>query len=159
MDREGVMPEVEYVIRSLAGRRVAGRSVTIRQGRSIGEVVGPLFGTVAEQLSRIGACPETGVAVYEPGERGMSALICYDYAGEDADGLDVIDLPPVDQAVCTVHRGSTDGIGEAWMSLHSWLLGHGYRPSAPGREVYLQAAGEDQSTWVTELQQPVQPTT
>lgn len=155
IERENTMSDVEYVIKTLPPRRVAGRSVTIGEDQNIGEVVGPLFGAVAGQLAAGGACARTGVAVYESTEQGMSTLVAYDYAGEEVDGLQVVDLPAADQAVCAVHLGAMDGIGDAWMNMHSWLLGHGYRPSAAGREVYLEAGGDDQSTWVTELQQPV----
>ncbi len=155
IERENTMSDVECVIKSLPPRRVAGRRVTIGEDQSIGEVVGPLFGTVAQRLSAAGACAQTGVAVYESTDEGMSTLVAYDYSGSEVDGVQLVDLPAAEQAVCAVHLGATDGIGDAWMNLHSWLLGRGYRPSAPGREIYLEAGGDDQSGWVTELQQPV----
>jgi effector-binding domain-containing protein len=46
-------------------------------------------------------------------------------------------------------------IGESWQALHRWVSDNGYRYDGPCRELYVRAESDDQSDWVTELQQPV----
>jgi effector-binding domain-containing protein len=47
------------------------------------------------------------------------------------------------------------GIAESWHALSTAVADRGLTATATCREHYLQSASEDQSVWVTELQQPV----
>jgi hypothetical protein len=61
-------------------------------------VVEPLFGEVAEALSRAGGCPSSPVATYEADEDGgVRIVLGYDYAGAAAPGFEVRTLPAVGQ--------------------------------------------------------------
>ena len=157
IEKEHHMSEVEYVVKSLPGRRLAGRRARAGSQPEIGDVIGPLFGEVAAAVGAAGGCPETGVAVYEfDGEEGLALLAGYDYAGEAAPGFDLVELEPIAEGVCAVHLGAMDTIGESWQGLARWIDDQGWRMSGPAREVYLRAWPlDDQSEWVTELQQPV----
>ncbi|TDN87755.1 DNA-binding transcriptional MerR regulator [Microbacterium sp. BK668] len=70
------------------------------------------------------------------------------------DGWEVVALPGVERAAVSEYRGEMAGIGEAWHRFMQDVVGDGATFAGPCREVYLQADGP-QSTWVTELQQPV----
>lgn len=157
IEKEHHMSEVEYVVKSLPGRRLAGRRARVGSQPEIGGVIGPMFGEVAAAVGAAGGCPETGVAVYESdGEEGMRLLAGYDYAGEAAPGFDVLTLDPVAEGVCAVHLGAMETIGESWQALARWIDDQGWSMNGPCREVYLRAWPlDDQSEWVTELQQPV----
>jgi hypothetical protein len=48
-----------------------------------------------------------------------------------------------------------DRIAESWQELHSEIFARGLIHAGPCRELYVRAISEDQSDWVTELQQPV----
>lgn len=161
IEKEDQMSETEYVVKSLPSRTVAAARASVATQPEIGAVVGPLFGEVAGAVSAAGGCPETGVAVYEmdgssPDDE-IRVLVGYDYAGAPAPGFEVVALPAVDRCVCAVHLGSMETIGDSWQALTRWLDAQGWSPAGPGREVYLRAwPPDDQSDWVTELQQPVQ---
>ncbi len=157
IEKEHHMSEVEYVLRSLPWRRLAGRRGRVGSQPEIGQVIEPMFGEVAAAIEAAGGCPETGVAVYEfDGEEGMRLLAGYDYVGQPAPGFEVVTLDPVPEGVCAVHLGAMDTIGESWQALARWVDDQGWSLSGPCREVYLRAwPPEDQSDWVTELQQPV----
>ena len=53
-------------------------------------------------------------------------------------------------------RYAADGVGSSWQALARWVEGNGWSTAGPGRENYVRAEpADDQSGWVTELQQPV----
>jgi AraC family transcriptional regulator len=70
----------------------------------------------------------------------------------------VHELPGVAAAASAVHTGSYDRISGAYRALTAWTQANGYRASGPNREIYLQGfeSGPDPSSYVTELQLPVQ---
>ena len=172
IEREHQMSETEYVVKPLPSRTIAAARASVATQSEIAGVVGPLFGSVAAAVQAAGGRPETGVAVYEmaeaaeaaelaeaaetAAEEGLRMLVGFDYAGAPAPGFEVIALPAVDRCVAAVHLGSMETIGDSWQALIRWLEAQGWTPAGPGREVYLRAwPPEDQSDWVTELQQPV----
>ncbi len=156
IEREDQMSQVEYVVKSLPGRRIAAREATVTSQPEIAAVVEPLFGAVAGAVDAAGGCPQTGVATYAADEEGVRIVLGYDYSGEPAPGFDVHTLPAVEQAVCAVHLGAMDTIGASWQALFAWVEAQGWTPAGPCREIYLVASpDDDQSGWVTELQQPV----
>jgi len=78
-------------------------------------------------------------------------------AGDDPvhnDAWQVVELPAVERAAVSTYRGDMPGIGAAWSEFMQAVVADGATFAGPSREVYLQADGP-QSTWVTELQQPV----
>ena len=57
----------------------------------------------------------------------------------------------------TVYRGGYDGLGAAWGEFHAWIAAQGHTRRADLWEFYVQGpeSGSDQSTWRTELNQPL----
>ena len=70
------------------------------------------------------------------------------------EGLELVDLPEIAEAVAVQHFGGPAGIPDAWQAVFAWLDANGAIPSAPGREVYLSSDPGDEDAWVTEVQQP-----
>jgi len=101
---------------------------------------------------------EPGTFWYEPIEGTEDLRVWVSWpAGDDpvpSDAWQVVELPAVERAAVTTYRGEMSGIGAAWGLFMQAVVAEGGAFSGPSREVYLQADGP-QSTWVTELQQPL----
>jgi DNA-binding transcriptional MerR regulator len=161
IEKEHLMSQTEYVHKPLAAVRLAGRRATASSQPEIGTVVGPLFDDLAGAVRAAGGSLATPLATYELGEDDvMRIVVGYAYAGAPATGFDLIDLPASEDAVCAVHLGSMETIGESWQALAREVDSTGLTPAGPCRELYVRADPTlDQSEWVTELQQPVIPVT
>ncbi|GAA1976019.1 MerR family transcriptional regulator [Isoptericola halotolerans] len=156
IEKEKAMTSIEIVKKSLPAVRLAARTTVVAAQPEVAAVVGPSFDAVARALEPNQGLLETPIAQYDAGEDGLRVVVGYAYAGEARPGFEVVDLPAVDIAVCAVHHGSMDRIGESWQALHTEMTARGLVPSGPCRELYVRAEpDEDQSDWVTELQQPV----
>lgn len=149
------MSPIEIIEKPLPALRLAVRTAVVTEQPEIAGVVGPLFDSVAAELARAGASLATPVAVYEAGEAWVRVTAGYEHAGTAPDGVETVGLPRVAAAVCGVHLGSMERIGESWQALDTEIIARGFVPSGPCRELYLRAVSDDQSDWVTELQQPV----
>ena len=97
-----------------------------------------------------------GVAVgyYLTAEDGLECHAGFAYDGAAVDGVEIGELPAVEEAVTLVHLGSMATIGESWQAIGGWLGDNGAEPSAACREIYLETPMDSQDGWVTELQQP-----
>ncbi|WP_353114913.1 MerR family transcriptional regulator [Microbacterium sp.] len=157
IEEENHMSRIEVIEKPLRAVRLAARTAIAADQPEIGTLVGPLFDAVSEVLDRRGEALTTPIAQYESRDDGMHLTVGYAYAGPPLEGIEIVELPAVETAVCGVHLGGMDGIGSSWMSLHEEILGRGMAPSGPCRELYVRAVSDDQRDWVTELQQPVAP--
>lgn len=148
----------EIVEKPLEPARLAARTVVVPTPAEISAVVGPLFNDVAAAIERAGGTPGLPVAVYQMVTDGLRAVIGFAYDGDPPADLEIVDLPAVEKATCAVHHGSVERIGALWQELHGAIAARGLVPTGPGREVYLVSDPvDDDSRWVTELQQPVAP--
>lgn len=154
IDKEHDM-SIEYVTKSLPAVRLAARSTDVEEGQAIGEVVGPLFEQVGAAVAGAGGSLRTAIASYDVRPGGIHVIVGYTHDGPAPEGTTIVELPAVEHAVCCVHLGAMTGIGAAWQALVQHAETSGWDLLGPCREDYLQAEGEDQSSWVTELQQPV----
>ncbi|WP_454198336.1 MerR family transcriptional regulator [Nocardia sp. Marseille-Q1738] len=161
IEKEGVMPAHDVVIKSVPAVRVAELSgiASDFEPESIGPVVGPLFEDLCARLERTGVTPVgAGLAYYE--ERGDGTVLVHaamqvDLNPDGEHDFTVVDLPAIDRAATVVHRGSMDLVLEPWQALARWIDENGYRLVGPSREVTLVYT-EDPAGWVTELQEPIQ---
>jgi effector-binding domain-containing protein len=48
-----------------------------------------------------------------------------------------IEVLPAITAACMVHKGPYDQLPEVWNKVYAWLSENGYKPTAVGREAYL----------------------
>lgn len=65
------------------------------------------------------------------------------------------ELPAVETMACVVHRGATDTIGQACMSLLVWVETNGYEVAGPERVRAIERGSRDGRNDVAELQLPV----
>lgn len=162
IEKEGVMPDQDVVIKSVPAVRVA-ESTGVAAGfeySAISAVIQPLFGGLADRLAAAGiAIAGPAIAYYEPREDGtvqIHACMPVNVEPAAAPGFSIVDLPALEKAATTVHHGNVSGIGAAWQALGSWVEDNGYRTGAPVREVTLEWT-PDPDGWVTELQEPLAP--
>ncbi|WP_378738878.1 MerR family transcriptional regulator [Nocardia brasiliensis] len=162
IEKEGAMPEHDVMIKSIPAVRVAELSATAGdfEPDSIGPVIGPLFEDLCARLEKLGArfCGPS-IAYYD--QRGDGTVLVHAAMPVDLDPGDpydftVVDLPAIPEAATVVHRGSMKDVDEPWQTLARWIDENGYRITGPSREVTLVYT-EDESGWVTELQEPIEP--
>lgn len=152
IEQENTM-SADYVIKSLPAVRLVAATATLDPDH-LAEHIGPMFGAVAAQLGSTPAALASPIATYSLTDSGMDVVVGYAQAGETPSRTTTIDLPAA-EVVCGVHLGSMATIGESWQALHRWIAENGYQFAGPCRELYVRTESDDQSTWVTELQQPI----
>ena len=141
------MSDYEVVIKKVEPVTVAG----VRDVVPTYSDVGRLFGEVASTVARHGAKP-TGacLAIYyddEYREQEVDAEAAVPIGSgaslPDSERVRVHLLPGYEQVACTIHRGSYDGLMEAYQVLLNWIEANGYRIVGPNREVYLRATASE----------------
>jgi len=155
IEKENHMSQIEIVEKSLPAVRLAARRVIVEDQPEVARVVGPAFDAVSEIIGDECGSLTTPIAQYETIDDGMQVIAGYAYNGPVRDGFEIVDLPAAEAAVCGIHLGSMDHIAESWQAIHAEIFARGLVHSGPCRELYVRAVSEDQSDWVTELQQPV----
>lgn len=77
-------------------------------------------------------------------------------AGKDNDVIKFMKLEPVD-AVCIYHKGSYDGLRDAYAFIMNYIEENGYEVLEDPRERYIDGMWnkEDEADWLTEIQVPV----
>ena len=145
----------EIVEKSLSAVRLAAGTAIVAEQPEVSGVIGPLFARIAEVIGSVSGSLRTPIAQYEYGESGLRITAGYEYDGPAQEGIEIIELPAVERALCGIHLGTMDRIGQSWQSVHDEIVARGMAPSGPCRELYVRAESDDQSDWVTELQQPV----
>ncbi len=118
IEREKHMREIEIVQKSLPALRLAARRrwwPTARRWRTSSDRPS----TPSPQSSvrrREHSTPRRAIR----GSRGRHEVIAgYLYLGTVHDGIEIVELPAVEMAVCGIHLGSMERIGESWQSIHA----------------------------------------
>ncbi|MBB2914203.1 DNA-binding transcriptional MerR regulator/effector-binding domain-containing protein [Streptosporangium becharense] len=151
-------------VKSLPPLRVARATATAGGfgPAAISPVIGPLFDRLYRSVADAGVhVGPTSVATYgaDTAGDGSGVIVTAGFpVGPDVvsgDGFEVVELPAVESAATTVHRGSMATIGGTWEALHQWTAEQGYGPDEVCREFYLVAEPDPQENWVTELQLPI----
>ncbi|WP_059005794.1 MerR family transcriptional regulator [Streptomyces specialis] len=165
IEREGRMPTEEVVLKNVPAVRVAELTGIAAKdtNEDIGPVIEPLYDELERRLAAAGVAP-TGpaLAYYEPVPDGegvvVHAALPVAVEPDETYGFAVVDLPALESAATVVHHGPMDHIVSSLQAIARWTETNGYRSLGMAREVYLECPGEDQTDWVTELQEPVAPT-
>ena len=152
IETENAVPE-DYVLKTVPALRLAALTATVDPD-SVSETVEPMFVRVGAALEHERGALDTPVATYAETENGTAIVVGYAHCGPVPAGLETVELP-ASRAVCGVHLGPMTTIQASWQALHRWVVDNGYGFAGPCRELYVRARSEDQSDWVTELQQPV----
>jgi DNA-binding transcriptional MerR regulator len=128
---------------------------------NVSPVVDTLLPPLTQAIEAAGRSPrEPGVFWYEavPDSEELAVHVSFtaDPEPEEAPGYDVVALPAIPMAAVLTHHGDMPSIGRSWMALMDQLVADGYRIVGPTREIYVDAASENQAEWVTDLVAPVQ---
>ena len=154
IERENHMSQIEIIDKPLPAVRLAAIRTIVADQPAVAGVVGPAFDTVADIIGDDHSLA-TPIAQYETLDDALQVVAGYTYTGSAREGLEIIELPPADEAVCGIHLGSMEHIAESWHAIHTEIVARGLVHDGPCRELYVRAVSDDQSDWVTELQQPV----
>ncbi|MCW3792662.1 M20/M25/M40 family metallo-hydrolase [Paenibacillus sp. LS1] len=150
-------------IKSLPSLRVARITAKAKSFNDVDSIIGPLFDQLYYSLNEAGV--SVGVvplATFEEDEEGngyeLIVSAAYPVGPEvvSGEGYEVIELPSLESAVTTVHRGS-ESTEATWNKLRRWIGRHGYRPQEVYREYYIVAHPNPRELWATELQQLITP--
>ncbi len=160
IEQEGRMPKYDMVIKRVEPQLVAG----IREPIASFPEVSRLIDEVMQYVAPYGGLGYDA-AIWHDIERPDGSI--------DADGLAFIDkpipasgrinvyeLPAVETMAATIHHGSYNNLSQAYAAILGWIEANGYRMTGPSRELYLEGgATQDDESFVTEIQFPVEKTT
>lgn len=155
IESENHMSQIEIIEKPLPAVRLAATRAVVAEQPEVAGVVGPAFDAIAEIIGDQPGSLTTPIAQYETIHDGLEIIVGYAYTGPAREGFAIIELPAAETAVCGIHLGSMDRIAESWHAIHSEIFARGLVHDGPCRELYVRAVSDDQSDWVTELQQPV----
>jgi effector-binding domain-containing protein len=124
--------------------------------------LGTSFEQLYGRLALLGATPAgPPFVIYHAFEPSMiDAEVCVPYAGTVAsNGTVTTRHLPATMAARTLHVGPYDTIGGAYAAVEAWTHEHGYEPSGPVRECYLNGPGDGVSPaeYRTEVLLPIAP--
>jgi len=160
IEQEGTMSTQEVVLKKIPAMMVASVRDVIPTYGDISQLFGEVFAHLGQhKVSPVG--PPLGIYHDEEfRERDADVEVAVPVAGTVPEGgrVKVRQLPAVAEMACIVHQGSYKTIGEAYNRLMTWIEANGYRMAGPLREVYVRGpeSGGDPSTYVTEIQLPVE---
>jgi effector-binding domain-containing protein len=160
IEKEGTMPDYQITIKKLEPILIASVRDTLP---TYGDC-GPLFGEIYKYLAK--------KFVFKPA--GPPLMLCHDgeYKDHDvdveiavpinkkikeSDRVKVYELPGLEQAACTIHKGPYNTVSEAYNAIMPWCEANGYEPISPCREIYFTNPNDtkDPSKNITEIQFPV----
>jgi effector-binding domain-containing protein len=126
--------------------------------------IGQLFGEVFAYLGRHRITPAgPPIGIYQDQEfreQDVDVEVAVPVIGliPEGDRLKGRELPAVEEMACIIHQGSYETIGGTYGQLMAWIETNGYRMCGSMREVYVRGteSGGDPSTYVTEIQLPVE---
>ena len=160
IEQEESMSTQEVALKQIPAQAVAAVRDVIPTYRDIGQ----LFGEVFAYLGRHRITPAgPPIGIYhdpEFREQDVDVEVAVPVTGSIPEGerLKGRELPAVEEMACIIHQGSYETIGGTYGQLMAWIEATGYRMAGPVREVYVQGpeSGDDPSTYVTEIQLPVE---
>lgn len=125
--------------------------------------IGPLYGEIFQAL---GPKAMNGVAVaiwhdreHKDSDVDAEAGVFLQGPAAASGRVQVYELPPA-RVASMIHAGAYNRLYEAHGALVKWLEANGLRLAGPARELYLklsQPVRQDDESYVTELQHPVEP--
>jgi len=160
IEQEETMSTQEVVIKKIQALTVASVRDVIPTYSDIRRLYGEIFAHLGRHRIKPAGPP---LAIYydqEYRERDVDVEAAVPVAGAVLAGERVTsrELPAVEEMACLVHQGSYEETGGAYSRLMAWIEARGYRIAGPCQEVYVRGpeSGDDPSTYVTEVQIPVE---
>ena len=160
IEKEGTMPDYQITIKKVEPQLVASVRDVVPSYGDIGQLYGEIFKHLGKKL------------VFKPA--GPMMMICHDseYKEKDCDieavvpisknikgseRVKIYELPGMEEAVSTIHKGPYDTIGEAYNAIMTWTESNGYQITGNDRELYFTDPRKvkDLSENITEVQFPV----
>ena len=159
IEKEGIMPKQDVVIKKIDALKVASVRGIIPSYSDIGQLFTEIYSYLMEKKAQIAGPP---IAVYhdmEYMEKDVDVEVAVAITGalETTERIKVGELPAIETAACRIHHGPYDTIGESYKALMAWAEANGYQIAGPDREIYLKSFDEtkDPAEFITELQLPV----
>jgi effector-binding domain-containing protein len=160
IEQEEAMSTQEVALKNIPAQAVASVRDVIPSFSDLGQ----LFGEVFAYLGRHRITPAgPPIGIYhdeEFREQDADVEVAVPVAGSVPEGEQVKgrELPAAETMACIVHQGSYETVGGTYGQLMAWIEVNGYRMAGPVREVYVRGpeSGGDPSTYVTEIQLPVE---
>lgn len=164
-EQEALMPTYDIVLKKVAPLRVVqARGIAPKMEQpELGITLGRLFAEVMQAITQQGATVVgPGITLYydpEYREQDIDVGACLAFIGElrESEQVKVIEIPGVETMACVIHHGSFSTMHRAYNAILGWIEANGYRVNGPNRELNLEfEPGGDESTFVTEIQFPVE---
>jgi effector-binding domain-containing protein len=160
IEKEGKMPEYQVVIKKVEPQLFASIRTILPTYGDVGplyeELIGHLYGSggkFAGPTTFICHDPE-----FKEKDVDVEAGVPIAEAIPTTNRIKVYELPAMEQAACTIHKGPYENIGEAYNALMAWIQENGYQIIGNDRELYLTSPADTQNPneYVTEIQFPVE---
>jgi effector-binding domain-containing protein len=160
IEQEETMPTQEVVLKKIASLAVVSVRDTVPTYGDISQLYGEIFAHLGQHKINP-AGPSIGIYYDEEyRERDVDVEAAVPVTGLVPRGDRVVgrELPAVEEMACIVHEGSFDTLHGTYGQLMAWIEANGYRIYGPNREIYVRGpeSGGDPSTYVTEIQFPVE---
>jgi effector-binding domain-containing protein len=160
IEKEGKMPDYQVVIKKVKPQVIASIRAVLPSYGDIGPLYGEIFGYLGSQGIMMPAGPTIFIsydAEFKEKDVDVEAGVPISKAIPGSGRVKVYELPGIEQAACTIYKGSYEAIGEAYNALMAWIQTNGYQITGPDRELYFTNPNEvkDPSENVTEIQFPV----
>lgn len=159
IELENTMSNYDVVIKPIEPQWVA----TVRRSVPTYKQVGVLYGEIYPHLGRYGLMGGITGAIwheesYTETDVDAEAFVSIKIQIPSGGGVTVYELPAA-QVASIVHHGAYASLSRAYEAVAQWIDSNGYRIVGPNRELYLycaQPARQDDETYVTEIQFPVE---
>jgi len=160
IEKEGIMPDYKIIVKKVEPQLVASvRDVLPTYGD-----VGRLYEEIFEYLGRKMVFKPAGPVMtigydneYKESDVDVEAAVPISKKVAGQGRVKIYELPGLEQAACTVHKGRYEDIGQAYNALMAWIESNGYQISDSNRELYFTdpTKVKDPAENVTEIQFPV----
>jgi len=154
------MSTQEVALKNIPSQAVASVRDVIPTLSDLGQLFGEMFAYLGQHRITPAGPP---IGIYhdqEFCEQDADVEVAVPVAGSvpEGDRVKERELPAVEEMACIVHQGSYEAVGGTYGQLMAWIEANGYRMAGPVREVYVRGpeSGGDPSTYVTEIQLPVE---
>ena len=154
------MSSQEVAVKQIPAQAVASVRDTIPSLKDLSQLFNDVFGYLGQHRINPAGPP---IGIYhdrEFREQDADVEVAVPVIGSvpEGDRVKKRDLPAVEEMACIIHQGSYETIGGTYGQLMAWIEANNYRMVGPCREVYLRGpeSGDDPSTYVTEIQLPVE---
>jgi len=160
MEREETMTAQEITIKRIPAMKAACLRETIPTYSHVGQLFEEIYGFLGQHgIQPVGApfeiCHDEEYREADVDVEAVAPVAVDVPAGSRVVGRE---LPAVESAACMVHQGPYENLTSSYHHLMQWIEANGYRICAPTREIYVRGpeSGEDTSSYITELQAPVE---